>query len=158
MLWYHVPLHPTSLFSFYSPTLTNLFRSLQNKQQKFASGLSYPSDASSFPSKVVPVGCLHFRKDIFPTAGLILHPQANLCVCVCTQLLICVQLFATPWTVAGQAPLSMEFFRQEYWSGLPCPPPGDFPDSGIEPMSLMSPVLAGRFFTTSTTWEAPESS
>ena len=47
-----------------------------------------------------------------------------------------VRLFATPWTVARQAPLSMGFSRQEYWSGLPCPPPGDFPDSGIEPAFL----------------------
>ena len=44
--------------------------------------------------------------------------------------------------------------RQEYWSGLPCPPPGDLPDPGIERVSLMSPALAGRFFTTSATWEA----
>ena len=65
-----------------------------------------------------------------------------------------VRLFVTPWTVAHQAPLSMGFSRQEYWSGLPCPPPGDLPDSGIEPESLMSPALAGRFFTTSATWEA----
>ena len=48
----------------------------------------------------------------------------------------------------------MEFFRQEYWSGFPCPPLGDLPDPGIEPMSLMSPALAGGFFTTSATWEA----
>ena len=47
-----------------------------------------------------------------------------------------------------QAPLSMGFFRQEYWSGLPPPPPGDHPDLGIEAMSLVSPALAGRFFTT----------
>ena len=46
-----------------------------------------------------------------------------------------VRLFATPWTIAHQAPLSMGFSRQEYWSGLPCPPPGDLPDPGIEPMS-----------------------
>ena len=46
-----------------------------------------------------------------------------------------VQLLATPWTVAYQAPLSMGFSRQEYWSGLPCPPPGDLPDPGIEPRS-----------------------
>ena len=46
-----------------------------------------------------------------------------------------VQLFATLWTVACQAPLSMGFSRQEYWSGLPCPPPGDLPDPGIEPGS-----------------------
>ena len=56
--------------------------------------------------------------------------------------------------VACQAPLSMRFSRQEYWSGLPSPPPGDLPDPGIEPTSLTSPALAGGFFTTSTTWEA----
>ena len=56
-------------------------------------------------------------------------------------------------TVAHQAPLSMGFSRQEYWSGLPCPSPGDLPDPGIEPVSLTSPALAGGFFTTSTTWE-----
>ena len=66
-----------------------------------------------------------------------------------------VQLCATLWTAACQAPQFMGFFRQEYWSGLPCPPPGDLPDSGIEPVSLTSPALAGRLFTTSTTWEAP---
>ena len=65
-----------------------------------------------------------------------------------------VRLFATLWTVAHQAPMSMEFSRQEYWSGWPCPPPGDFPDPGIEPTSLMSPAPADRFFTTSATWEA----
>ena len=55
--------------------------------------------------------------------------------------------------VACQAPLSVEFSRQEYWTGLPFPAPGDFPDSGIEPPSLASLALAGRFFTA--TWEAP---
>ena len=53
----------------------------------------------------------------------------------------------TPWTVACQAPLSMEFSRQEYWSGQPFPTPGDLPDPGIKPMSAASPTLAGRFFT-----------
>ena len=53
-----------------------------------------------------------------------------------------VRLFATPWTVAYEAPPSMGFSRQEYWSGLPCPPPGDLPDSGIEHTSVRSPVLA----------------
>ena len=57
----------------------------------------------------------------------------------------------TPWTVAQQAPLSMGFPKQEYWSGLPHPSPGDLPDPGIEPTS---PALAGGFFITSTTWEA----
>ena len=59
-----------------------------------------------------------------------------------------------PWAVALQAPLSMGFSRQECWSGLLCPPPRDLPDLGIKPVSLMSPVLAGRFFTTSASCEA----
>ena len=53
-----------------------------------------------------------------------------------------------PMDVAHQAPLSMGFSRQEYWTGLPCPPPGVLPDPGIELMYHVSPVLAGRFFTT----------
>ena len=64
-----------------------------------------------------------------------------------------VQLLATLWTVAHQAPLSMGFSRQEYWSGLPFPSPGDLLNPGIEPTSLMSPALADRFFTASITWE-----
>ena len=74
------------------------------------------------------------------------------CVCVCgVHVHICtlshVQLFVTPWTVARQAPLSKGFPRQEYWKRLPFPPPGELPDPGIKPASLMSPALAGRFFT-----------
>ena len=61
---------------------------------------------------------------------------------------------ATPWTVACQAPLSMGFSKQEYWSRLPCAPLGDLPNPGIEQHLLTSPALAGRFFTTSATWEA----
>ena len=57
----------------------------------------------------------------------------------------------TPWSIAHQAPLSMALSRQEYWSGLPCPPPGDLPDPGIE---LAFPASAGGFSTTSTTWGA----
>ena len=56
--------------------------------------------------------------------------------------------FVTPRTVALQAPLSMEFSRQEYWSGFPFPSPGDLPDPGIELTSLVSPALEARFFTT----------
>ena len=66
-----------------------------------------------------------------------------------------VQPFATLWTVAHQAPLSMGFSRQEYWSGFPCSPPGDLPYPGVKPDSLTSPALVGRFFTTSVTWEKP---
>ena len=60
----------------------------------------------------------------------------------------------TPRTAARQAPLSMGFSRQEDWSGLPCPPPGDLPEPGVEPASLNPPVLAGGFFATTATWEA----
>ena len=66
-----------------------------------------------------------------------------------------VQLCATLWTVAHQAPLSMGFSGQECWSGSPCPPPGNLPDPGIETVSLTSPALAGGCFATSTAWEAP---
>ena len=65
-----------------------------------------------------------------------------------------VQLSETLWIIAFQAPLSMGFFRQEYWSGPLCPPPGDLPDPGMEPNSLMSTALANRFFTISTIWGA----
>ena len=65
---------------------------------------------------------------------------------VVIPLLSGVQLFATPWTVAQQAPLPMGFPRQEYWNGLSFPPPGDLPDPGIEPESPASAALAGRFF------------
>ena len=67
---------------------------------------------------------------------------------MCVKSLSCVCLFVIPWTVACQALLSMGFPRQEYWSALPFPTPGDLPDPGIEPASFMTLVLAGRFFTT----------
>ena len=64
-------------------------------------------------------------------------------VCVLT----CVRLFVTPWAIACQAPLFTEFSKQEYCSGLPFPSPGDLPNPEIEPVSLVPPALAGRFFT-----------
>ena len=66
----------------------------------------------------------------------------------CCSVLSRVWLYATPWTVDRQAPLSLGFSRQEYWSGLPFPPPGDLPDPGIKPTSLVPSALAGRFFAT----------
>ena len=69
-------------------------------------------------------------------------------VCVCAQSLSCVRLFATPWTVDHQVPLSMGFPRQEYWSRFLFPPPGDLPDPGIKPAVLVSPALTSGFFTT----------
>ena len=72
-------------------------------------------------------------------------------------MLVCfiwVQLFVTLWIVVHWAPLSMGFSRKEYWSGLPCPPLGHLPKPGIKPMSFISPALSGRFFNTSSIWEA----
>ena len=85
--------------------------------------------------------------DSFPVSRL-----ENQCMHVCVQSCFShVQLSATLWTIAHWAPLSMGFSRQEYWSGLPCPPPGDLPNAKTEPMSLISLALAG-----SATWEALE--
>ena len=97
----------------------------------------------------------------------------SLCVCVCACVFVCVcvcaptarvravlshfsrtRFFVTPWAVALQAPLSMGFSRQEDWSGLPGPPPGDLPHPGMASASLMSLALEGGLFTTSATREA----
>ena len=69
-------------------------------------------------------------------------------------VLSCIQLFVTPWTVALQAPLSMEFSRQESWDRLLYPSPGNLAKPGMEPMSPVSPSLVSTFFTPSATWEA----
>ena len=74
--------------------------------------------------------------------------------CLHAKLLSHVHLFETLWTVAYKAPLSIGFSRQEYWSGLTCPPLGDL-NSGIEPTSLKSLSLAGEFFAASSTREFP---
>ena len=72
--------------------------------------------------------------------------RERVCVCVHTRAhSVLSSSFTAPWTEARQAPLSMGFHRQEYWSGLPCPCPGDLPEPGIEPKS---PALAGGFFVT----------
>ena len=96
-------------------------------------------------------GCLDKSYDHWP-------PWSSLPYLSCTCMPSCfsrVQLFATLGAVDPQAPLSMGFPRQKYWSGLPFLTPGDLHDPGIEPTSLMSPALAGRFFTTHAAWEAP---
>ena len=73
----------------------------------------------------------------------------GVCVCVCTCVPSVVSdSFATPWTVSHQDPLSMDFSRPEYWSGLPFPPPGDLPDLEMEPEPLMSPELQVDFLST----------
>ena len=77
--------------------------------------------------------------------------EAHVCMLSCFSH---VWLFATPRTVVYQAPVSLGFYRQEYWNGLPCPPPGYLSKPGIKPNCPVYPALAGRFFITSTTWEA----
>ena len=77
-----------------------------------------------------------------------------LAACLSAKSLQSCPTLATPWTVAHQAPLSMWFPRQKYWSVLPFPPPGDLPNPGIKPQYPASSVLAGRFFTTSATCSA----
>ena len=74
----------------------------------------------------------------------------NACTCA-KSLQSCPTLLRPPWTIASQAPLFIGFSRQEYWSGLPCPPLGDISNPGIKPNCLISPALAGGFFTTSVT-------
>ena len=120
----------------------------------------------SFPSSLHPKSCcwqtpicslnlwVQFFSDIIYQVGSYsLYLSLRLSKCV--RVISCfsgVWLFETPRTVAHQVPLSIEFSRQEYWSGLPFPPSGDLPDPGIKSASLRSPALAGRFFTPRTTW------
>ena len=97
---------------------------------------------------------LHIIKATYDkiTENIILNSEkVNTFPLLLLLLLSCVshvRLFAIPRTVARQPPLSTGFSRQEHWSGLPRPPPGDLPDPGSEPMSPVSPALAGRIFTT----------
>ena len=103
------------------------------------------------------LSCL-LREKLTPCweAGVCCTQHSSWClVCLRVCVLSCVQLFATPWTVACQASPSMELSRQEHWSGLPFPTPGDLFDPGIKPVSLVSPALAGGFFTTAVPGKPP---
>ena len=86
-------------------------------------------------------------------AECLCYPLETITTLLINDVLCCgfshVQLCVTQWTAVHQAPLFTGFSRQEYWSGLPCPPPGDLPNPGIKPASLKSPALAGEVFTTS---------
>ena len=82
------------------------------------------------------------------------HTHTHNCTCCMLSCFSHVWFLTTLWTGAHQAPLYMGFYRQEYWSGLPSPPPGNFPGPVIKPTTLVSPALAGRFSTASATWEA----
>ena len=78
--------------------------------------------------------------------------DSSIYVCACMHSCSVTSNSARPWTIAHKTPVSMRFFQQEYWSGLPFPILGYLPNPGMEPMSLMSPALAGGLFTTNTTW------
>ena len=92
--------------------------------------------------KVITKESIHLKLNVIQGKVHIHSSVTKLHACVSVKSLSRVQLFATLWTVAPQAPLSMGFSRQGYWSGLLCPLPGDLPDSGIGPESLKSPALA----------------
>ena len=113
--------------------------------------ISY-SRRSSRPRNRTCISCIG-RWILYHWATWETHRDVQTRACVLSRFSR-VWLFATLWTVACQDPLSKRLSRQEYWSALPCPPPGDSPNPGIKPVSLMSPALADEFFTIRATWEA----
>ena len=130
---------PTESYSFKYSSQLSLFLDLAERipQNKYSSQVT--------ANQIwCPVTCRLFTKVNITVLG-----------CVCCAVRSCfsrVRLSLTLWTVVCQVPLTMGFFRQEYWGGLPCLPPGDFPDPKISPSSLMPTCIAGGFFTTSATW------
>ena len=93
----------------------------------------------------------HPQSPAHPHTPVTMEGPCPLRRCVQAKLLQACLIFVTPWTVAHQAPLSVGFSRQGFWSGLPFPSPGDLPHPGIKPASLTSPALADGFFTSSPT-------
>ena len=134
LLAYWVQHFHSIISSWKYPTIlkTSLISSSRAKSASFSplSSFQCVSKVSSYSSIGFNWGCMH--------AWVLCHFSGML----------------PPCTVARQAPLFMRFSSQEYWSGLPCSPPGDLPDPGMEPVPLTLPVLANRFFTMSTTWKA----
>ena len=109
-----------------------------------------------FFSILFPFLWLSSSSSFFPPISL--NTYFTVCVCMCLYACVCtlshVWFFVNPWAVACQAPLSMGFSRQEYWNRLLFPPPGDLPNPGIKPRSLVSPAWTGVFFTSWSTREA----
>ena len=114
---------------------------------------SYGANQKHGPLMPTLISVWKSSSKVYTMWGLPPSPLHACMQCVLSRF-TCIQLCATLWTIARQASLSMGFSRQGYWSGLPCPPPGDLPSPGIKPTSLKSPALAGGFFTTGATWEA----
>ena len=116
-------------------------------RQEYWNGLPFPSPGD-LPNPVIEPRSSTLQADSLPSElpgrPFPWEPVLNLKSESETQL--CLDLCDPPWTVALKALLSMGFCRQEYWSGLPFPSPGDLPNPGIEPASLASPALASEFF------------
>ena len=116
---------------------------------------SESEDAQSCPTPSNPMDCSPLGSSIHGSfQARVLEWGAIAFSVLNAELLQSCLTLVSPWTVARQAPLSIGFSRQEYWSGFPCLPPGALPDPGIKFVSLMSPALAGEFFTTKVTWDA----
>ena len=109
------------------------------------SGQNYQYCVEQMWQEYIPLPCCRSERKRFQLFTTKYDVSCGFALAAAVQSLSCVQLFMTPWIVACQAPLSMGFSRQEYWSGLPFPSPGDLPHPGIQPTS---PALAGKFFTT----------
>ena len=127
--------------------------SVELSRQEYWSGLSFPFPRD-LPNPGIKSGSPALQVDSLPSKPPekpILYELLLFFSLLYAQMFSHVRLFATPWAVAHQPPLSMRFPRQEYWSGLPFPTLEDLPNPGTEPISLTFPALAGRFFTTSAT-------
>ena len=125
--------------------------------EAYTSAFSVRAHSSAAVSTTPPQNGVVTPKETPPPPAVTPHaPQPPaLSVSMWACVLQSGPLSATLEIVALQAPLSTGLSRQDCWSGLPCPPPGDLPDPGTESSSLMSPALASKFFTTSCTWDAP---
>ena len=129
--------HITGANKYSSSEWKNIWLPCSNNFYDFSKTSEYSTNSFTWPTRIGP-------QTQFPILFLLFPLHAPFVVIV-VQSLSRVQLFATPWTIACQAALSMGFPRQEYWSELPFPSPGDLPDPNMEPES---PALAGGFFTT----------
>ena len=126
--------------------ITKRFFFFFQKEASFLDPMAFIQFSRSCPSLTLASKVHHLHQPHISTGLLPCGTQIDLCyvhecVCVCSVTLVCVWLFATLWTVACQVPLSTGLPRQEYWNGLPFPPPGNLPNPEIKPASPTSPVL-----------------
>ena len=130
---------------------------LEKEMAKHSSTLAWRIPWTEEPGRLQSTGLQGVRHDWATSLSLIISERHVLTILLLLlfRWSVVSDSFATLWTAAHQASLSVGFSRQEYWSGLPCSSPGDLPNRGIKPASPVSLALAGRYFTTSATWEAP---